>query len=370
MKENYFHEEEQFHSRDRKQYKKERRHAQETDRSKYKKTDAVSPIKKEILERDPNLRRGRIIAITGEGILVKVEDISYRCSLKGLIKKEKMLTKNLIAVGDLVQILPIDGKEGTIVTIEERYSMLSRQDISGKKEQFIAVNIDQVLIIASIDLPPLKPALIDRFAIAAESGHMQPVIVINKIDQLETTTKEERARYQAFLIAYETLGYPVLSVSAKTDIGMESLRTIMKNKASALVGQSGVGKTSLLNAAFGFERKTGDLATKTYKGSHTTTMAQLLPLPDGGFCIDTPGIRSFGVWAMKREQLIEHYREFLPFANHCRYANCTHLTEPSCAVQEALEQGHISSIRYESYKGLMEELTVGIDNRAKRKGPA
>ena len=364
MKESYFHEEEHFHGRDRKQFKKERRHAQETDRSQFKKSDADQVKKEPVPLDDPNLRLGQVVAITGEGVWVDVEGKQHLCTLKGLLKKEKMQAKNLIAVGDRVRILPDDS---AIASIEERYSMLSRQDVSGKKEQILAVNIDQVLIIASIDLPPLKPALIDRYLIAAEIGRMHPVIVVNKIDRLDTAAPEERARYGEFLFAYEALGYPILSVSAQSGVGMDNLRAIMKNKASVMAGQSGVGKSSLLNASFRLNLKTGGLALKTYKGSHTTTSAQLLRLPDGGFCIDTPGIRSFGIWNLAREQLTNHFREFIPFAAQCRYPDCTHLNEPSCQVVEAIQQDHIAPIRYESYKSLMEGLTTGIDNRAKRK---
>ena len=367
MKENYYHEEEDFHGRDRKQFRKERRHAQETDRSKFKKSDVDQEKKESIPLDDPNLLQGRVLAITGEGVLIDVDGESFLCTLKGLMKKEKMQAKNLIAVGDLVRLLPTHAKEGTIVHIEDRYSILSRQDISGQKEQIMAVNIDQLIIIASIDLPPLKPALIDRYLIAAEIGHMHPVIIVNKIDRLETAAKEERELYHQFLIAYETLGYPILSVSAFSGIGMDNFRSIMKNKASVIAGQSGVGKSSLLNTAFGFALKTGLLAQKTFKGSHTTTTAQLLRLSDGGFCIDTPGIRGFSLWNLDGNDLMNHFREFIPFSKECRYPDCTHLNEPSCRVMEAVQQGHIAPIRYESYKSLKEELIAGVDNRTKRK---
>jgi len=368
MNDRYFHHEEDFHGRDRKQSKKERRHAQETDRSKFKKSDVDQAKKEEaVLLENPNLRFGRVIAITGEGVWVEAENVRLLCTLKGLIKKEKMLSKNLIAVGDLVRLLPIDSKEGSIVVIEERYSSLSRLDISGKKEQLIAVNIDQALIVSSLVLPPLKNALIDRYLIAAERGNIHPVIVVNKIDRLDDASPEERSIYQEFIIIYEQLGYPIISVSTKTGVGLINLRAVMKNKTSVFAGQSGVGKSSLLNAAFGMNLKIGELTQKTFKGRHTTTTAKLMPLPDGGYCVDTPGIRSFGVWNLQREDVINHFREFHPFASKCRYPNCSHINEPVCAVKEAVNLNKISTLRYQSYKSLMDEIIGGLDNRTKRK---
>ena len=362
MSKDYFREEEQFHSKDRKQFRKERRHAQEMDRSKFKKTDRAKTATPE----DESLPLGRVVAITGEGIWVDLAGVKTLCSLKGLIKKEKLLSKNLIAVGDFVRV-QISEKEGAIVSIQKRYSVLSRVDISGKQQQLIAVNIDQVLIVTSIVNPPLKPALIDRYLIAAEKGNMQPLIVVNKIDLIDEASEEELELYHEFLKAYEHLGYPILSVSSKTDFGIANLREIMKNKSSVFAGQSGVGKSSLLNQAFHFEQTTGDLTTKTQKGSHTTTTAQLLPLPEGGFCVDTPGIRSFGIWDLKREDLQHHFREFTPFVDECHYADCTHRQEPSCGVQQAVVDGKNSEIRYDSYCSLWEEMSGGFDNRTRRK---
>ena len=367
MSKEYYSEEERFHSKDKKQFRKERRHAQERDRSKFKKTDLGRLGAKEAIIHDESLPQGRVVAITGEGIWVDINGVEFLCSLKGLIKKERMQSKNLIAVGDFVYVQTDDQKEGSIVSIKERYSTLARVDISGKQQQLIAVNIDQVLIITSVTNPPLKPALVDRYLIAAEKGKMHPVIVVNKIDLLDELGPEERDLYREFLVAYERLGYPILSVSTKTSSGIANLRAMMKNKASVFSGQSGVGKSSLLNIAFQFDQTTAELVTKTRKGSHTTSTSQLLPLPEGGFCIDTPGIKSFGIWDLQKSDLSDHFRELAPFAAACRYANCSHREEPSCAVQEAVENQQIARIRYDSYCSLFEEVSGGIDNRTKRK---
>lgn len=365
MSDRYFHEEEHFHSRDRKQSRKDRRHAQESDRSKFKKSD-LRPEDAPLPPDDPNLKRGRVMAISGEGIRVDVEGTEFLCTLKGLMKKEKLQLKNPIAVGDKVLVLPTASTEGSIAFIEKRTSVLSRVDVSGKQEQLIAVNIDQVLITSSLLQPPLKPALIDRYLIATEKGNMHPVILINKIDQLNHAPEDVKQLYREFLEAYERLGIPILSISTVDGTGLDNLRAIMKNKASVFSGQSGVGKSSLLNAAFKFDLAIGDLTQKTYKGSHTTTTARLLALPDGGFCIDTPGIRSFGVWKLQKEDIVRHFREFEPYAHKCRYPDCTHLNEPSCAVQAALLDGELSAIRFESYQTLLDEIE-GLDRRTKRK---
>ncbi len=349
-----FDDEEAFHARDRKQSRKERRHAQETDRSKFKKTD----IKKESSQLDPALPRGRVVAISGEGAMVENhEGCRCLCSLKGLLKKEKMQAKNLIAVGDFVRF-----KESAIAHVEERTSYLSRQDITGRKEQLIAVNIDQVLITTSVINPPLKPALIDRYIIAARKGNMHPILIINKMDLLSEASDEELELFQEFLSAYEPLGIPILSVSTTTGLGVEALRSLMKDKSSVFSGQSGVGKSSLINAAFGLSLKTGDLALKTAKGSHTTSSAELLSLPGGGYCIDTPGIRGFGIWGLDKDDVTSHFVDIQQFSSQCKFPDCMHIQEPKCAVQKALEEGKISPLRYESYRTLLAEALGDIDN--------
>jgi ribosome biogenesis GTPase / thiamine phosphate phosphatase len=337
--------EEEFHARDRKQFRKERKLAQSTDRSKFKKTDQS---KKNFVSQD-HQHTGRVLSFSGEGSVVDYEEKQYLCSLKGFLKKEKTLTKNLIAVGDRVQFQILSEKEGAITAVLPRTSILSRTDISGKKEQLIAVNIDLAVICVSVAQPPLKPSLIDRYLIAAEKGNLTPIIIVNKIDLVEF----EKELYEAFLNAYEPLGYPIVSMSTHTGIGLDSLRTLLKNKTSVFSGQSGVGKSSLLNACFGLTLKTGVLTQKTAKGAHTTTMAELLTLPGGGYCVDTPGVRSFGIWNLKKEDVIHHFREF---TGPCKFPDCSHTNEPDCAVMKKVEKGNISTLRYESYLTLLNEV--------------
>lgn len=349
--------EEEFHSRDRKQWRKERKQAQASDRSKFKKTDQV---KKEAELIDPTLKRGRVVAISGEGSWVDCDGKRYLCSLKGLLKKERMQAKNIIAVGDFVRF----SEEGAISHIEERYSFLARTDISGKKEQLIAVNVDQAIISISVVNPPLKPALVDRYLIAAEKGNIHPVIVVNKVDLLGDAP-EENERYREFVAAYEKLGFPILSISTTERTGLDALRALLKGKTSVFSGQSGVGKSSLINACYGLNMKIGELMHKTAKGTHTTTTAELISLPDGGYCVDTPGIRSFGIWKLQKEEVIAHFADLTGF--NCKYPDCNHISEPGCGVLAALKEGRISRLRYESYRTLLDEAIGGSDNRAKRK---
>ncbi len=337
--------EEEFHARDRKQFRKMRKHAQDTDRSKFKKTDQVV----QEFSAQENAHKGRVLSISGEGSVVESDGKQYLCSLKGFLKKEKNLTKNLIAVGDWVEFQIISEKEGAITAVLPRTTILSRTDISGKKEQLIAVNVDIVVICVSIFEPPLKPSLIDRYLIAAEKGKLTPIIVVNKIDLLEG----EKELYDAFLEAYEPLGYPILSISTKTGVGIEILRNLLQNKTSVFSGQSGVGKSSILNACFGLTLKTGVLTQKTAKGAHTTSMAELITLPNGGYCVDTPGVRSFGVWSLKKEDVIEHFREF---KSRCQFPDCSHTSEPNCRVVKNVKNGKIPALRYQSYLTLMNEV--------------
>ncbi len=351
--------EEQYHAKkDRKQHRKDKRYAQTSDRSKFKKTDQE---KKEAVPIDPHWRRGRVVAISGEGAWVDLNGIRILSSLRGLLKKEKMQAKNIIAVGDFVYLT----SEDSIAHIEERYSFLARTDISGRKEQLIAVNVDQAIIAISFSNPVLKPALVDRYLIAAEKGNIHPIIVINKIDLLATAAEEEKLHYQEFLTEYEKLGIPILSVSSLESTGLEALKALLKDKVSVFSGQSGVGKSSLINAAYGLQLRTGDLAHKTSKGTHTTTVAELISLPGGGYCVDTPGIRSFGIWQLQKEEVIEHFHDLATF--RCKYPDCAHINEPNCGVLKALEKGKLSLLRYESYRTLLDEATGGTDNRAKRK---
>lgn len=349
-----------------KAHRQERKYKQAKDRSKFKKTDIgkwEAQRKSDLLRSEVNegLPLGRVLSITPQGFEVESEGILYACSLRGLLKKERGQDKNLVTTGDFVRFNPIGSGEGQIYSVEERKSLLARADnLSRKKMQLIAANIDQVLITLSVVNPPLKPFLADRYIIAAEKGGMQPVLIINKIDLLEQPLPDdlqgEKPLFEEFVESYHKTGIPVIVVSTKTGEGMDALKSIMKDKTSVFSGQSGVGKSSLINAMTDFTLKTGGIVEKTRKGSHTTTTAKLLALPFGGFCIDTPGIKSFGVWNLDREELESYFDEIHSLGADCKYPDCRHMEEKECAVKAALETKALSPLRYYSYINLLQTI--------------
>jgi len=344
---------------DRKLGKQERKKASAKDRSKYKKTDKAKHLKNaediisQKLDRD-KLIKGRVISSANEGIIVVTENKTYQCILRGLLKKEKGQHKNLVVVGDFVLFEPLSENEGVISYVEPRKSVLSRADnLSRRREQLIAANIDQVIITVSVVSPPLRPFIVDRYIIAARKGHMEPIIVVNKADLLENPDYEgEKELLDDFIAAYEQEGL-VIPVSATTGEGIEQLREAMKDKASVFSGQSGVGKSSLINAVTGGNLRVGDVVLRTQKGAHTTSSAQLLPLSFGGWCIDTPGIKSFGLWDLDKNEIAPHFKDIFEKGRECRFVDCSHIHEQGCAVVEAVEKGEISPLRYQSYLALV-----------------
>lgn len=346
----------------RRDQRKARKEASLRDRSKFKKTDKGKREKNlqgeaERKRSKKTLLRGRVLSIQPEEISVDHEGTLYSCSLRGALKKEFSHLKNLVCVGDFVLFEIEKELSGALVHVEERTSLLTRQEhLRRRQAQLIAANIDQVLITVSVMDPTLKPSLVDRYIIATCKGNMDPIIVINKMDKI-TPGSEEDDLIQIFTQTYRKLGVPVLLLSAETGEGMEELKKVMQNKASVFSGQSGVGKSSLINNICQLDLLVGDVVHKTRKGAHTTTAAKLIPLEFGGWCIDTPGIRSFGIWDLKKEDLDDYFPEIAEIGAQCKYPNCTHTHEPDCALEKALEEGIISPLRFESYLRLLEEIT-------------
>lgn len=351
---------------DRKLYRHERERQRRKDRSKYKKTDRDKAVKEGLhpnLKLDPDqLVRGRVISIRPQSVLVQTEDDrTYICLLRGLLKKNKTRDKNLVAVGDVVLFEETEEGAGLIAHVEPRKTVLSRADnLSRRKQQIIAANVELVLITVSVMRPQLKPFLMDRYIIAARKGGMQPVIVINKVDYLDEPPKElaadldyEKAIYEEVLSSYSE---PLFPVSVQSGEGILALKEFMRDKVSVFSGQSGVGKSSLINAVAGTNLETGDTVKKTKKGSHTTTTTSLVHLDRGGWCVDTPGIKSFGVWDLRRDELESYFEEISELGKGCKYPNCTHQHEPGCAVLQAVEAETISLLRYESYSRLLESI--------------
>lgn len=354
MVDRHFEIEEAFHEGDNKEGKKERKILSKTDRSKQKKSDREK--EKQVAPKKEGLLRGRVLAMLSEGILVDVGGDLYTCTLRGALKKKKSRQKNLIAVGDFVLITPSDQEMGSIDFVDVRHSILSRREQGAQgREQLIAVNVDQVLITTSMVIPPFKPPLIDRYILAAYKGNMQPVLVINKIDLLPGHP-EEQALFEEALAIYRSLPIPVFPVSVQTGEGIEALFEAMRGKASVFSGQSGTGKSSLINKVFGLGLKTGAVIEKTRKGSHTTTAAHLIPIEGGGFCIDTPGIKSFGITELTPSEVQAYFSEISRVSSQCRFPNCSHIHEPGCALPAAIESGEISRLRFDSYSALISSL--------------
>ena len=261
--------------------------------------------------------------------------------------------KSVLTVGDRVQISDESGQM-RVTTILPRRSVLARPDpLHAHRQRLVAANIDVVIHVVSVKAPPLRPRLIDRYLIAIQRGGAQPVICVNKIDLLDPETRDEEI---AKLAPYLDLRVPVIGVSTKTGEGLEKLRVEVEGKMAALVGHSGVGKSSILNAIDHSLQLAVNTLHRRGTGRHTTTASTLYDCGGGTYLIDTPGIREFGLWDLDRETLRDYFPEFETPAELCRFTNCTHVHEPDCEVKEAVERGEVHQARYETYVRLWEDL--------------
>lgn len=286
---------------------------------------------------------GRVIKVLGSESHVAGDDgQTYRCGVRRVLKSLSIDARHVITVGDRVWILPGGNGQGTVEKVEPRHGTVTR----GYRRacQIIASNIDQLLIVSAFGQPGLKLPLIDRYLISAEMGSVRPVIVLNKSDLVSL------ADYQWVIGLYGQLGYDVLVTSAVDGRGMDRLRTLVSKGATAFSGQSGVGKSSLLNAIEpDLKLRIGEVSDWTLKGKHTTTTAELIPLRCGGHVIDTPGLRQFELWGVDPGELEGYFPEFRAYVSHCRFPDCSHTHEHSCAVKDAVHADQIHIGRYESY---------------------
>lgn len=300
--------------------------------------------------------RGLVVRNTGFWYTVKTDDGQLVDSkVKGNFRLKGIRSTNPVAVGDWVHI--DINREGTafITEIEDRKNYIIRksQNLS-KQSHIIAANLDQAMLVITVAHPQTSTTFIDRFLASAEAYSVPVVLVFNKTDLL---TDEERHYQDMMVTLYDNIGYPCHQVSALTGDGIDDLRTLLNDKVTLLSGNSGVGKSTLLNLLIpGTEARVADISEAHDTGMHTTTFSEMVPLPDNnGYVVDTPGIKGFGTFNMEPEEITSYFPEIFKFSQDCRFANCTHTHEPGCAVIEAVRNHYIAESRYESYLGMLKD---------------
>ena len=299
---------------------------------------------------------GRVIAVHGASSIVEANDgRRFRCTTRRLLKTLTTHQRQPVVVGDRVRFRTAGGSElleGMIERVEPRHGTLSRE--SKHRKHILVANVDQILIVASAAEPDFKPNLIDRMLVTAEQTEIRPIICINKVDLIDL------AELQPVIGAYAQMGYKILSLSVRSGFGMDRLRLQLKDRESVVLGQSGVGKSSLLNAVEpSLNLRIGEISN-ALKGTHTTTTAELLKLSFGGYVVDTPGLRQFMHWDLIPEEVFGFFRDLRPYENRCRFPNCTHSHEEDCAVKNGVAEGRLDLRRYESYLAIRDSARTGI----------
>jgi len=296
--------------------------------------------------------RGRVLNVHGLESHVQADDGRVvRCTMRRLLRTIATDQRHPLAAGDWVRVRAV-GDEGTIQSIEPRHQSLSR-DSRGRRHVIVA-NVDQMIIVGSAAQPDLKPGLIDRLIVAAESAGIRPLICLNKVDLVEPSALVPLAG------VFARMGYPVVLCSTVTGMGVARLQAELRGRVTAVVGQSGVGKSSLLNALDpGLDLRVAEVSRDNEKGRHTTTTARLLPHRLNGWFVDTPGVRQFQPWQLVPAEVPSAFRDLRPIANLCRFPNCTHDHETSCAVKDAVADGLLDVRRWESCR----QLAVGDEPR-------
>ena len=299
--------------------------------------------------------KGLVIKNTGSWYTVKADDGSVvESKIKGNFRLRGIRSTNPVAVGDRVEI--VCNAEGTafITQIEDRRNYIVRksQNLS-KQSHIIAANVDQAFLMVTVSHPQTSTTFIDRFLASAEAYSVPVVLVFNKTDLL---TPEECHYQQMMVTLYETVGYVCREVSAVQGDGIDGLRALLSDRVTVLSGNSGVGKSTLINALVpGVNLRTAEISDAHDAGMHTTTFSEMIELPAGGYLIDTPGIKGFGTFDMEPEEISSYFKEIFQTSQHCRFSNCTHTHEPGCAVIEAVENHYIAASRYQSYLSMLED---------------
>lgn len=297
----------------------------------------------------PMLKTGTVIQSNGSNCIVASENQKYDCVIKGKLRQKGYNSTNPVAVGDIVEF-DISIEPATIASIHERRNCIIRKSTNlSKQSHIIAANIDQAVFVFTMHHPETTTVFLDRFLVAAESYSIPTIIIFNKIDIYKP---EEFDQVAELMATYAEIGYKVLDVSVTKNHNIDAVREILKDKVSLISGQSGVGKTSIVNAVSGLNLKTASISESHDSGKHTTSFAQMLPLDFGGYIIDTPGVRAFGLVELERNCISHYFPEIFKTAEKCRFYNCTHTNEPGCAVKEAVENGEIAWSRYHSYTNI------------------
>lgn len=303
-----------------------------------------------------DIRSGVVIRSTGSSCNVRDEaGMILECRLKGNFRIKGIRSTNPLAVGDRVQYTLSNADEvGLINFIEPRFNYIIRKSTKlSKQSHIIAANIDQAVVMVTLSSPRTSTGFIDRFLVTSEAYHIPAMLIFNKID-LATGTSATKIKQLNSL--YESLGYKCFKTSALERIGIDEVKKVLKDKVTLISGHSGVGKTALINTIEpGLLRKEGKISDYHQKGKHTTTFAEMLPLSFGGFIIDTPGIKEFGLVDFDKQEIAERFPEMRDLMHECQFSNCTHVHEPGCAVKVALQKGQISESRYNNYISILND---------------
>jgi len=305
--------------------------------------------------------KGLVTKSTGSWYDVLTEDgQGYRCRIKGKFRTKDIKTTNPIAVGDWVDITPEPEQHTAVITrLHDRRNYIIRKSVNlSRQAQIIAANVDQALLVVTLASPFTSLGFIDRFLVTAEAYSIPAGLIFNKLDLFNETGLEVLNGYASI---YEAIGYPCYRVSARTGQHVDQLKDALKDKTTLISGHSGVGKSTLINAVHPeADLRTADISDWSDKGRHTTTFAEMIMLPFGGRLIDTPGIRELGVIDIEQQELGHFFPEMRELMNDCRFNDCRHLSEPGCAVREALKADRIAPSRYDSYISIYH----GYDTRA------
>jgi len=301
------------------------------------------------------MQKGRVIQSTGSWYKVKTESDLIKSRLPGRFRLEGKEVTNPIAVGDMVDISMNDDGTGSIEFIHERANYITRQATHGRRGEHILVsNLDRAFVVQSIQKPKMKEGFVDRFLVTCEAYDVEASIIINKMD---LANKKAESYVDDVRELYESLGYSVFTTKALDSTSLSDLKNEIAGITTAFIGPSGVGKTSLLNAIDpNFSEKVGEVSNYSNKGKHTTTFAKLIEIENGGFIVDTPGIREFGLFNIEPWELSLYFPEMLDGRKKCKFNTCTHIHEPGCGVIEAFEEGKIDAGRYNSYINMLESI--------------